>query len=45
MAEKIRDEIHAFQKIEELERRVEELESSVESTSLQSEDEDDNATD
>lgn len=39
MAEKIRDEIHAFQKIEELENRVQALEAAAaESTSLQSED-------
>lgn len=39
MAEKIRDEIHAFKKIEELEDRVAALEAaSAESTSLQSED-------
>lgn len=40
MAEKIRDEIQAFMKIEELENRVEALETAAaESTSLQSEDE------
>lgn len=39
MAEKIRDEIHAFQKIEELETRVQALEAAAaEPTSLQSED-------
>ena len=39
MAEKIRDEIQAFMKIEELEKRVEVLETAAaESTSLQSED-------
>ena len=37
MAEKIRDEIHAFQKIEDLEKRVEALEAAAaESVSLQS---------
>ena len=37
MAEKIRDEIHAFQKIEELEQRVEALElASAEAASLSS---------
>lgn len=36
MAEKIRDEIHAFQKIEDLEKRVEALETAAaESASLQ----------
>lgn len=39
MAEKIRDEIQAFMKIEELENRVEALETAAaEPTSLQSED-------
>lgn len=39
MAEKIRDEVLAYMKIEELEKRVEVLEAAAaESTSLQSED-------
>lgn len=39
MAEKIRDEVQAYMKIEELEKRVEVLEAvAAESTSLQSED-------
>lgn len=39
MAEKIRDEIAAFAKIEELERRVEQLETaSASAASVQSED-------
>lgn len=42
MAEKIRDEIHAFKKIEELEDRVAALElASASAASLQSEDEQD----
>lgn len=43
MAEKIRDEIHAFAKIEELEKRVEALEAaSAESTSTETEAANDN---
>lgn len=39
MAEKIRDEVQAYMKIEELEKRVEVLEAAAaESMSLQSED-------
>ena len=42
MAEKIRDEIHAFAKIEELEKRVEALEAAAaESTSTEPEAADD----